>query len=113
MPAAASATRVRAVGVNSPFSLAGPLRQAAKAFSSSKNPCPHHGADLGVGTASDATIITVKQPRGPASPDGSMSSATRVAVRSSRLRIGRIRPLNGLVIAAPSVGAVALVELLI
>ena len=53
---------------SSPFSLAR-RKQAANALSSSERPSSTMARISGSATASEAAVITVKQPRGPASPE--------------------------------------------
>src|ERR1700716_2088259 len=63
-----ASTTGSAVSGNSPFSFAR-RKQAANALSSSESPSSTMARISGSDTASDAAVITVKQPRGPASPD--------------------------------------------
>ena len=66
--ASCASTTGSAVSGSSPFSLAS-RKQAANALSSSENPSSTMARISGSDTASDAAVITVKQPRGPASPE--------------------------------------------
>src|ERR1700682_6797609 len=66
--ASCASTLGSAASDSSPFSLA-MRKQAANALSSSENPSSTMARISGSKTASDAAVITVKQPRGPASPE--------------------------------------------
>ncbi len=54
------------------------LKQAGEKRVELDKPIEHHGADLGIEHRFRVAVITVKQPRGPSSPDRYMSSAMRI-----------------------------------